>query len=130
MKDRSNWPLHKKTTHTKSSLIRVNGKFFTKSDFNKLTIDTFDAEIKNKDLNNRSDISGFINDSDSSKKLLTLPTQAESKAEQDRTMKSQTLVFSYFFGNIFLGDHGSQNMFVYQLTFSSLQLQKGHWLYS
>ena len=74
-------PLQGKTTLKNSSLITVKGKFFTKSDFNKFTIDTFDAEIKNKDLNNRSNILGFINDSDSNKKILTLATQAEVKTE-------------------------------------------------
>ena len=29
---------------------------------------------------------------------------------------------SYFLGNIFFGDDGFQNMFVYQLTFSTLEL--------
>ena len=39
-------------------------KYFTTSDYNKLTKDVLDAKITNKELADKSDISGFINNSD------------------------------------------------------------------
>ena len=46
-----------------------------------------DANIKEKQLVNKSDISGLINNTDWNKKITILATKAELKAEQDKTKK-------------------------------------------
>ena len=51
---------------------------------------------KKKDLVNKLYISGFINDSDVNKKIETLATQAELKAELDRIVKLYIHVLIFF----------------------------------
>ena len=75
----------------------------------------FGVKIKEKKLINESDISGFINKSDS--KIKKLATKAELKAEQDKIVKLETYELSHFLGKNLYGDGGSQNMSVYQPTF-------------
>ena len=53
---------------------------------------------KNKDLVHKSDISGFINDSDLNKKIETLTIHAELRAKQDRTVKLQANFLNYLVG--------------------------------
>ena len=45
--------------------------------------ETLNAKIKEKELVNKSDISGYRDDSDLHKKTATLATTAELKVEQD-----------------------------------------------
>ena len=71
----------------------------------------------------KSAIAGFINNADLNKKVATLATKAELKADQDKTVKLETNDLNYFLGKIFFGDDGSQNMFVYQPTFNMLELK-------
>ena len=42
----------------------IEGKYFTTSDYNKLTGGILDSKIKQKDLVNKSDISNLVEDSD------------------------------------------------------------------
>ena len=56
-------------------------------------------------------------------KIKTLATKAELKAEPDKIVKLETHDSSYFLVKIFFGDDGSQNMFVYQPTFVTLELK-------
>ena len=49
-----------------------------------------------------------------SKKLATLVTKAESKAEQDKIMKLQTLDLNYFHCKSHFEDYGMQNFLVFQ----------------
>ena len=71
--------LVKKKTDSDAKIKDLKIKYFTKSDYNKFTNDILDAEKKNKKNTyfvNKSDISGFIKDSDLNKKIETLSTQA------------------------------------------------------
>ena len=47
----------------------IDSKYFTTSDYSKFTNHTFSAKVENKELVNKSDISGFINNSDLDKKI-------------------------------------------------------------
>ena len=47
----------------------IESKYFTTSDYSKFTDHAFGAKIENKELVNKSDISGFINNSDLNKKI-------------------------------------------------------------
>ena len=57
------------------------------ADQNKFTSQTLDAKIKQKQLVDKSAIAGFINNADLNKKVATLATKAELKAEQDKIIK-------------------------------------------
>ena len=71
----------------------------------------------------KSAVAGFINNADLNKKVATLATKAELKADQDKIVKLETNDLNYFLGKKFFGDDGSQNMFVYQPTFNMLELK-------
>ena len=53
-----------------------------------------------------SSISGFMKDSNLNKKLESLVTKAELKAEQDKIVKLQTHDLSCFLGKNIFGDDG------------------------
>lgn len=86
---------------------------------NKFTSKIFDAKIKENKLVKKSVISGLID-----KKIETLATKAELEAEKYKVLKLQTTKLSYLLGKIFIWDDSLQIMFVYQLTFSILELKE------
>ena len=69
-------------------------------------------------------MNGKVKALETKKEIKTLATKAELKAEQDKIVKLKTHDLSYILGKNFLGDDGSQNMFVYQPTLSTLELKK------
>ena len=56
-------------------------------DYNKFSKDNVADKIKSEGLPNKSVIVGFINNTDLDKKVATLSTKAELKAEQDKITK-------------------------------------------
>ena len=87
----------------------------------KLRVNILDQKINQKYLVHKSDLSGFINKTDLNRKIKTLPTKAELKAEQDKIVKLQKR--DLFSCEKLFGDDGSQNMFVYKPTFSVLDFE-------
>ena len=79
-----------------------------------LTINLLDAKTKEKELVDKSDISNLIRNSDLNKKLSTLGTKTELKAEQDKIVKLQAFDLSYFHGKSYFEDDGAQNYLVFQ----------------
>ena len=77
-----------------------------------------EAQIKQKELVNKSNISHLLNTK------LAKATKVELKAEQDKLVKLQTFDLSYFLGIILFGDHSFQNLFVYEPALDTLQLKK------
>ena len=69
-------------------------------------------KIKEKQLVDKSDITGFINNSDLNKKVATLATNAELKKEQDKITKLKGFDSSYFCGKSHFEDDSTQNYFV------------------
>ena len=65
--------------------------------------------MKEKGLVDKSDISGFIDSSGLDKKLATLATKADLKAEQDKIVKLQVFDSSYFRGKKYFEDDAKQN---------------------
>ena len=61
-----------------------------------------DANIKEKELVDKSNISNLVKNSDLNIKLKTLGTKAFLKAEQDKIVKLQMHNLSFFLGKIFL----------------------------
>ena len=71
------------------------------------------ANIKEKELVNKSDISGFIDNSNLDKKKVTLATKAELKTEKDKIVKLQAFDSSYFRYKSHSGDDGTENYLVF-----------------
>ena len=76
-----------KKTDYNAKILDIEKKYFTTSDYNKFMSGILDANIKEKQLVNKSDISGLVNNTDWNKKITILATKAELKAEQDKTKK-------------------------------------------
>ena len=91
--------------------------------YNKFASQILHAKIKQKKLVDKSAIAGFINNTDLNRKVATPATKAGLKAKQDKIAKLETCDFNYFLGKIFFGDNSSQNMFVYQPTLSTPELE-------
>ena len=72
------------------------------------------AKIKQKRLVNKFDIYRFIDNSDLDKKIETLITKGELKAEQDKIAKLQAFYASYFRGKSHYEDDDPQNYLVFQ----------------
>ena len=83
-------------------ILDIKSKYFTASDYSKFTNGKLDLKIKQKQLADKSDIAGFINNSDLNKKVATLATKAELKAEQEKIIKLQAFDSSYFRGKSYL----------------------------
>ena len=75
-----------------------------------------DSNIKQEELVNKFDISGFgfRNGSDLKKKIETLAKKEELKAEQDELVKVEKYDLSYFLSKKLLDIGGFPKMFVYQ----------------
>ena len=71
-------------------ILDIESKYFTSVDYNKINSQTIDAKIKQKKLIDKSAIARFINNVDLDKKVATLATKTELKAEQDKIAKLQT----------------------------------------
>ena len=65
----------------------IETKYFTASDYNKFTDEILNAKIKEKGLVDKSDISGFIDNSGLDKKIAILAIKAELKAKQDNIVR-------------------------------------------
>ena len=71
------------------------------------------TNIKEKELVNKSDISGFIDNSNLDKKIAALTTKAELKAEKDKIVKLQAFDSSYFRYKSHFEDDGTENYLVF-----------------
>ena len=91
--------------------------------YNKFASQILHAKIKQKKLVDKSAIAGFINNTDLNRKVATPATKAGLKAKQDKIGKLETCDFNYYLGKIFFGDQSSQNMFVYQPTLNTPELE-------
>ena len=84
------------------------------ADYNKFTNKKLHLKIKQKELVSKSVIAGFINNADLDKKVGTLATKAELKAEQDKIAKLKAFDSSYFRGKSHFEDDGTQHYLVFQ----------------
>ena len=66
----------------------------------------------------------LVKSSDLNKKIATLATKVELKAEQDKIMKLEAFDSINVHGKMFFGDDSSQNIFAYQPTPDTLELKK------
>ena len=84
---------------------------------------TLDAKVKQKELVDKSPISGFINNDDLDKKVATLATKAELKAEQEKIAKLETYDINYLLGKNFLVMMLFKICLFMNQTFSTLELK-------
>ena len=71
-----------KKTYYDEKISNIESKYITTADYNKFTKDIVDNNIKIKNIVDKPDIAGFINNTGlDEKKLATLATKAELKAE-------------------------------------------------
>ena len=89
--------LVKKTAYD-AEILDIKFKYFTTTNYNRFTNEKIDLKIKLKELANKFDIAGFIDNSDFNKKVATLATKAELKAEQDKITKLEKFYSSYLRG--------------------------------
>ena len=76
----------------------IEAKQFNTSNYNKFTGEILNKKIKQKGIADRSNISGFIDNSNLEKKIATVVTNTELKVKQDRIEKLQAFDTSYFRG--------------------------------
>ena len=87
--------LVKKTVYD-AKISEIEEKYFTTSDYNKFMNDILDAKIKAKELVNKSIISNLVKIL-TLKKIESLATKAELKAEKGKIEKVQNLFLVKFF---------------------------------
>ena len=104
--------LVKITDYDDAKIPDIESKYFTTSKYNKFMNEIIGNKMKEKELVKKSDISGFINNSDLDNKIATLATKAELKAEQDKIVKVQVFDSSYLCGKNHFELDGSQNYLV------------------
>ena len=90
-------------------ILDIESKYFTTSDYNNFTSQTLDAKIKQKEFVDQSAIAGLINNDNLDKKVATLATKVELKAEKDKTIKLQAFDSSYFRGKSHFENDRTQN---------------------
>ena len=104
--------LVKITDYDDAKIPDIESKYFTTSKYNKFMNEIIGNKMKEKELVKKSDISGFINNSDLDNKIATLATKAELKSEQDKIVKVRVFDSSYFCGKSHFELDGSQNYLV------------------
>ena len=77
---------------------------FTTSDYNKYTSNALDANIKQEKFVDGSDLNEKLKE-----EIKHLPTSAELKVEQHKIVKLQTFDLSFFIGQSYFTNDGSQN---------------------
>ena len=80
-----------------AKLSEIESQCFTTSDYNKFTNEIIDNKIKERKLVKKSDISRFIDSTNLDKKIATLTTEPEFKAEKDKITKITSVRFKLFF---------------------------------
>ena len=85
-----------KKTDYYAKISDTERKYFTTSDYDKFTGKTLDAKIKGKGLIDKSSVSNLVKESDLNRKITTLTTKGELKAEQGNIVKLQAFNSSYF----------------------------------
>ena len=91
-----------------SRITDIESKYISTADYNKFTEHIVNNSIKSKNLVDKSDIAGILNNADLDVKLSTLATKAELKAEQDKIKKLKAFDLSYF------EEDGAQTYLVFQ----------------
>ena len=82
--------LVKKTDY--AEILDIKSKFFTTADYNRFSNEKLDLKIKQKQLVNKSHISGFIDNSNFNNIVATLAIKAKLKSRQDEKQNQKHLI--------------------------------------
>ena len=104
----------KKKTDYDTEILDIKSKYFTTADYNRFTNEKRGLKIKHKQLVNKSDLAGFMDNSILNKKLATLETKVELKTEKDKIAKLEVFDSSYIKGKSHFEDDGTQNYLVFE----------------
>ena len=88
--------------------------------------DIFDAKIKSKQLINKSDIYGFINNTDLDGDTTKISSKIRIKSRARSIEKLQTFDSSFFIGHSYFINDQSQNFLIFQLIFDTFAMQASH----
>ena len=103
-----------KKTDYDAKISDIQSKYIATADYNKFTKNIVDNNIKTKNLVDKAAIAGFINNAQLDRKLATLATKAELKAEQDRITKLQAFDLICFRGKSHFENDGAPSYLVFQ----------------
>ena len=104
-----------------SKISDIESKYFTTFDYDKFMNEIIDNKIKGKELDKRSDFSGFIENTILDKKIATLAPKVELKAEQDKKVKLHGFILSYIRVKIHFEDDDTQNYLLFQPIYRYLE---------
>ena len=97
-----------KKTNYNANITDIESKYT--GNYNKFTKNIVDNSIKSKNFVDKFDINGFINNADlDKKKVATVETKTELKAEQDKISKLQAFDLNYFRDKNHFEEEGTQN---------------------
>ena len=82
-----------KRTDYNAKILDIEAKSFPSSDYNQFKGEIRDANIKEKGLVGKFDISWFKNKSDLDKKIATLAIKVKLEAEEDKTTRLKAFAF-------------------------------------
>ena len=99
-------------TDYNAKILDIEAKYFSSSDYNQFKSEILDANIKEKGLVGKFDISWFKNKSDLYKKIATL------EAEEDKITRLKAFAFRCFRGKSHFEDDETQNYLALQPVYN------------
>ena len=108
-----------------AKISEMENQYFTTSDYNKFTNNTLDSKITQKKLINEYDLNEKIKKISNKRKIKTLATKAELKAEQDKIIKLQTYDLRLFIGQSYFNNDGAQIYLIFQPIYKTITTFSG-----
>ena len=100
-------------------------KYFTTSDYNKLTCNILDTKITQLKLVNESGLNEKIETLATKEKMKTLAKKTELKAKQDKIVKAQTYDLSIFIDQSYFNNDGAQIYLAFQQIYKTITTFSG-----
>ena len=107
-----------KRTDYNAKILDIEAKSFSSSDYNQFKGEIRDANIKEKGLVGKFDISWFKNKSNLDKKITTLAIKVELEAEEDKITRLKVFAFRCFRGKSHFEDDETQNYLALQPVYN------------
>ena len=107
-----------KRTDYNAKILDIEAKSFSSSDYNQFKGEIRDANIKEKGLVGKFDISWFKNKFNLDKKITTLAIKVELEAEEDKITRLKVFAFRCFRGKSHFEDDETQNYLALQPVYN------------
>ena len=107
-----------KRTDYNAKILDIEAKSFSSSDYNQFKGEIRDANIKEKGLVGKFDISWFKNKSNLDKKITILAIKVELEAEEDKITRLKVFAFRCFRGKSHFEDDETQNYLALQPVYN------------